>query len=81
MTLPFERTLAVTETHRFLRNLIDPKVTPGLPKAIRERARMLLRHYPTSHDLTMTVKGYNDKLFSFTFECPFDTPPDHDKQF
>lgn len=33
-------------TRDFLRKLIYPKETPGVPKAIRLQAGNLLRHYP-----------------------------------
>lgn len=46
MTLPHERTLAVTNTRAFLLSLLDPKQTPRVPKAIRMQARSLLKHYP-----------------------------------
>ena len=58
MTLPFERTRAVIETEKFLINLCDPKVTPGLPKIIRQRARGLLRHYPSSFDIKTVTAGW-----------------------
>lgn len=74
MTLPFERTRSVLETQKFLRRLIDPKVTPGLPKYIREDARALLRHYPTLHDMEVTAMGWGDKLVGFVAECPFGKP-------
>jgi hypothetical protein len=74
MTLPYERTRAVMYTKRFLLNICDPKVTPGLPKEIRQEARGLLRHYPEKHDLQMVSKCWEDKLMQFTFECPFGDP-------
>jgi hypothetical protein len=51
MTLPYERTRAVTSTEEFLYDLLDPQKTPRIPKAIRQRAHHLLRHYPTSYDM------------------------------
>ena len=47
MTLPYERKTAVLNTERFLKDLMDPKKTPRVPKAIRERAISLLKHYPS----------------------------------
>ena len=47
MTVPVERTNAVIYTEEFLLELLDTKKTPRVPKAIRERALMLLRHYPS----------------------------------
>lgn len=46
MTVPEERTRAVTRTREFLRDLANPQVTPRVPKRLRERALSLLKHYP-----------------------------------
>lgn len=46
MTLPFEEKRAINYTRKFLEDLMNPKVTPRVPKDIRERAGALLRHYP-----------------------------------
>jgi hypothetical protein len=46
MTVPNERTQAVIYTEQFLKDLLDPKKTPRVPRAIRQRAGRLLRHYP-----------------------------------
>ena len=51
MTVPIERTNAVIHTERFLLDLINPKATPRIPKAIREQAGHLLRHYPSQYDM------------------------------
>ena len=51
MTVPVERTNAVINTEMFLRDLLNPKVTPRVPKAIREQAYRLLRHYPSQYDM------------------------------
>ncbi len=51
MTLPYERTNAVNWTREFLYDLLDPKKTPRIPKEIRQRARSLLKHYPTEYDM------------------------------
>lgn len=51
MTLPSERYRAVRYTERFLLELCNPKLTPRVPKRIREQARSLLRHYPSSYDM------------------------------
>lgn len=47
MTMPHERTRALVFTLEFLRDLQEPTATPGVPQPVRERARMLERHYPT----------------------------------
>lgn len=46
MTMPNERRFAVVRTEQFLKDLMDPKKTPRVPKAIREEAYRCLRHYP-----------------------------------
>jgi hypothetical protein len=51
VTLPTERTNAVLRTERFLIELLDPKKTPRVPKAIRQQASRLLKHYPTQYDM------------------------------
>ncbi len=51
MTLPIERTNAVIHAEEFLLELMDPKKTPGVPKAVRLQAGHLLRHYPSKFDM------------------------------
>ena len=48
MTLPDERYRAVQQTQRFLLRLLT---TPRVPKAVKDEARGLLRHYPSEYDL------------------------------
>lgn len=63
MTIPSERTFAVVYAHAFLKDLLDPKVTPRVPKDVRATAQWLLRHYPepsivrTAHDLCPLLFG------------------------
>lgn len=51
MTLPIERTNAVLRAERFLIDLRDPKKYPRVPKAVREEAHRLLRHYPSQYHM------------------------------
>ena len=51
MTLPIERTNAVLNTEKFLKDLRDPKKYPRVPKAVREEAHRLLRHYPSKYNM------------------------------
>jgi len=51
MTLPIERTNAVLRTERFLIDLMDPKKYPRVPKAVRQEAGRLLKHYPSQYDM------------------------------
>lgn len=53
MTMPDERTRAVVHTAEFLRDLTMTSVTPEVPRAVREEARRLLRHYPGRGDMTL----------------------------
>ena len=53
MTVPIERTNAVNWTREFMYELIDPKKTPRVPKAVRQRALHLLRHYPSDFDMKL----------------------------
>ena len=51
MTLPDERYRAVLAGERLLKDLCDPSVTPRGPKAVRQRASSVLRHYPSKWDM------------------------------
>lgn len=46
MTIPEERYRAIFKARDFLRDLLDPKKTPKVPKAIRTEAYWCLRHFP-----------------------------------
>ena len=51
MTLPYERYNSIKWTEQFLLELCDPKKTPRVPRAVRQRAYSLLRHYPGGYNL------------------------------
>jgi hypothetical protein len=57
MTLPDERYRAVKFARNFLYDLMDPKKTPGVPKAVRERARSVLRHYPDDYHMDRAAES------------------------
>jgi hypothetical protein len=40
-----------------LLDLLNPKVTPKVPKYIRQRALSILRHYPDSYHFTKIVEN------------------------
>jgi hypothetical protein len=46
MTLPEEEARAIAQVRTFLFSLLDPKQTPKVPKAVRQQARRVLKHYP-----------------------------------
>ena len=50
MTLPDERYRAVKYAGEFLQRLAGGEY-PRVPRAVREEARSILRHYPTHWDL------------------------------
>lgn len=56
MTIPTERTRAVLETGRFLRELSRGKY--HVPIKVREIAYRLERHFPSCSDLFMAAHGY-----------------------
>lgn len=61
MTLPDERYRNIVLTRKFLIELTSPRMTPKVPKFIRERANNLLRHFPTDYHLEMmTIHMPND---------------------
>ena len=47
MTMPYERKRAVLQTEEFLRELC--RDLPGIPKEVRDRAKRLLKHYPSAY--------------------------------
>lgn len=50
MTMSFERTRSVAQTHDFLTELArDPEV----PERVRKNAQFLLRHFPTKRDVLL----------------------------
>ena len=61
MTVPRERTNAVIFTENFLKDLLDPKITPRVPKAIRQRASSLLRHYPSQYHMEIIADREDGK--------------------
>ena len=60
MTLPDERYRAILYTKNFLQDLLDPQLTPKVPKNIRQRAHSLLRHFPEEFYLSMLADARPD---------------------
>ena len=56
MTLPDERYRALRCGEQLLLDLLNPKVTPRVPKYIRQRALGVLRHYPSSYHFIKIVE-------------------------
>ncbi len=57
MTLPDERYRAVVQTQRLLLEILT---TPRVPKAIKDRARSCLRHYPSAWDMKRAAENCPD---------------------
>lgn len=55
ITLPDERYRSVRSAREFLRDLLDPKKTPRVPRSVRNRAYSILKHYPTSLDMSIVA--------------------------
>jgi len=60
MTVPSERLLAIVNARRFLRDLLDPKKTPRVPKEYRTRAYWCLRHFPSNFELVRAETHFNE---------------------
>ena len=51
MTIPRERANSIKQARHFLRQLLNPKATPGVPRAVRTQASWVLRHFPGPYDM------------------------------
>jgi hypothetical protein len=60
MTIPSERYRAIQKAREFLRDLLDPKKTPKVPKEIRRQAGSVLRHFPGDFYLEELAKKAPD---------------------
>ena len=64
MTLPDEGYRSLLWADRLLKDLCDPNVTPRVPKAIRQRARDCLRHWPDTYYIDRLAEEAPDILYS-----------------
>ena len=53
MTLPYEEKRSLFLAQDFLRDLLNPKKTPKVPKLIREKAYWVLRHFPYGFEIDL----------------------------
>lgn len=65
MTLPVERKHAVLNTEQFLKDLLDPKKTPRVPREVREQARRCLKHYPHKFEMDYASEQAPDVFGEF----------------
>ena len=68
MTTPDERYRAMLEGMRLIEDLLIPQVTPRVPGAIRERARWIMRHYPSQYELERLALKAPDQLSTKDFQ-------------
>jgi hypothetical protein len=62
MTMPDERYRAIKQSKRLLEELCDPGKTPRVPSLVRDRARTLLRHFPSEYELDNIAEKCPDLL-------------------
>jgi len=58
MTLPYENYNSLVNTRNFLNDLMNPDKTPKVPKAVRQRARNLLKHFPADFEICEWISTY-----------------------
>lgn len=63
MTTPTERTRSLIYAREFLLELLDPQLTPRVPRAIRREAGNRLRHYPTKMEIQQIPAGRGKVFF------------------
>lgn len=62
MTMPDERYRAIRFAREFLRDLLDSKKTPRVPKEVRQQASRVLRHFPGEFDMERAAEKAPDIL-------------------
>ena len=76
MTLPDERYRAVKNAQQFLARLAGGDY-PRVPKAVRDEARSILRHYPLDWDMQRTARMAPD-VFQVEMEPLYRMIKQHD---
>jgi len=67
MTMPDERYRAMVEGLKLIEDLLIPQVTPRVPGEIRERARWIMRHYPSAYELERLAANVPSMLSTKNF--------------
>ena len=67
MTLPDERFRALKQGKKLLEELCDPGRTPGVPSIVRDRARGVLRHFPSDYELEKIADNSPEYLDKISF--------------
>jgi hypothetical protein len=66
MTKPEDRYRALKQSRKLLEELCDPGKTPRVPSIIRDRARGILRHYPSDLELEQLATNNPEMLEKLT---------------
>jgi hypothetical protein len=67
MTLPDERYRAIKQGKKLLEELCDPGKTPRVPSIVRDRARSILKHFPTDYELEQLAASNPELLQKLSF--------------
>ena len=67
MTLPDERFRALKQGKKLLEELCDPGRTPRVPSIVRDRARGVLRHFPSDYELERIADNSPEYLDKVSF--------------
>jgi hypothetical protein len=67
MTMPDERYRAMVEGLKLIEDLLIPQVTPRVPGDVRERARWIMRHYPSQYELERMADNLPNMLATKDF--------------
>jgi hypothetical protein len=67
MTKSDERYRALKQGKKLLEELCDPGKTPRVPSIIRDRARGILRHYPSDYDIDRLAENSPELLEKLSF--------------
>lgn len=62
MTTAEDRYRALKQGKKLLEELCDPGKTPRVPSIIRDRARGILRHYPSDYEIDQLAVGNPELL-------------------
>ena len=62
MSTAEDRYRAIKQSRKMLEELCDPGKTPRVPSMVRDRARSILKHFPTDYDLDRLSENSPDLL-------------------
>jgi len=65
--MPDERYRAMVEGLKLIEDLLIPQVTPRVPGDVRERARWIMRHYPSQYELERMADNLPNMLATKDF--------------